>query len=70
MRIVEAPWPQPTSATFAPALELLLHALERRDPLGDEVGLVAGAEEPLGAAEQAVVVLVPAHALAASGTPR
>ena len=48
------------------AFELLLHAVERRDPLGDEVARVAGAEEALGAAEQPVVVLVPAHALAAA----
>ena len=48
------------------ALQLLLDAVERRDPLGDEVRLVARAEEALGAAEQAMVVLVPAHAAAAA----
>ena len=47
------------------ALELRPRRRQRRDPLGHEVRLVAGAEEPLGAAEQAVVVLVPAHPLAA-----
>ena len=45
------------------AFELLLHTLERRDPLRHEVRAVAGPEEPLGAAEQPVVVLVPAHSL-------
>ena len=64
--IVEAPCPQPTSATFAPAFELLLDASERRDPLGHEIGPVAGAEEALGPAKQAVVVLVPAHPVAAA----
>ena len=66
MMTVEAPWPQPTSATLAPASSFALHAVERRDPLRDQVGPVAGPEEPLGAAEQAVVVLVPAHAVAAA----
>ena len=28
----EAPWPQPTSATVAPASSLVRHALEGRDP--------------------------------------
>ena len=46
--------------------ELLLHPLQRRYPLGHQMGAVARTEEPLGAAEQAVVVLVPAHALAAA----
>ena len=46
------------------AFEFLAHAVERRDPLGDEMGLVAGAEEPFGAAEEAVVVLVPPHPFA------
>ena len=35
---------------------------QRRDPLGRQVGQVAGPEEPLGALEQVLVVLVPAHA--------
>ena len=48
------------------AFELLLDAVERRDPLGHEVRPVAGPEEALGAPEQAMVVLVPAHALAAA----
>ena len=65
MMIVDAPWPQPTSATLAPRFELLLHAVERRNPLAHEVRAVAGPEEALGAAEQPAVVLVPAHPLAA-----
>ena len=47
------------------ALELFDHAVERRQPLGDQVGAVAGPEEPLDAAEQAVAVLAPVQALAA-----
>src|SRR5204862_292949 len=46
------------------ALELLEHAVERGKPLRDQVRRVARAEEALGAGEQAVVVLVPADALA------
>ena len=38
---------------------------EQRDPFGNEVRVVAGAEEPLGALEEIVVVLVPADAGAA-----
>jgi hypothetical protein len=45
-------------------LELGLDALERRDPLRDDVGDVARPEEPLGALEEVVVVFVPAEALA------
>ena len=48
------------------AFELLLHSVQRRNPLADQVGAVAGPEEPLGPAEQPVIVLVPAHALAAA----
>ena len=70
MMIVEAPCPQPTSATFAPRFELLLDAVERRDPLGHEVRPVARPEEALGPAEQTVVVLVPAHPARRCGTPR
>ena len=47
-------------------LELLLHALESRNPAAHEVHAVARPEEALGAAEQPAVVLVPAHPLAAS----
>ena len=46
------------------ALELGHHAVERRQPLRHEMRLVAGAEEPLDAAEQAVAVIAPADALA------
>ena len=55
------------------ALEARLHALQCRDPLGDQVRGVAGAEEALGAAEQRRVVLVPADAQAGAqraGHPR
>src|SRR5271154_2802192 len=48
------------------AFELLLHSIQSRNPLGDQVGAVAGPEESLGPAEQAVIVLVPTHALAAA----
>jgi hypothetical protein len=44
-------------------LELLLDPVQRRDPRVDQVGDVAGAEEPLGALEQVRVVPVPADAL-------
>ena len=46
------------------ALELADHAVERRQPLGHQMRLVAGAEEALDAAEQAVAVIAPADALA------
>ena len=46
------------------ALELLDHAVERRQPLGDQMRAVAGTEEALDAAEQAVAVLAPVQALA------
>jgi len=42
--------------------ELVEHVLERRNPAGDEVGAIAGAEKFLAAAEHALVVLVPADA--------
>ena len=45
-------------------LELGDHAVERRQPLADQMRVVAGPEEPLGAAEQAGMMLVPADALA------
>ena len=47
------------------AAELLLHAVERRNPVGDEVRVVAGPEEALDADEEVGVVLVPADAAAA-----
>ena len=47
-----------------PGLQLRLDAVEGRDPLGDEVGVVAGTEERLAADEHVVVVLVPPHARA------
>ena len=48
------------------AFELLDDAGERRKPFRDEVHAVVGAEGALGAAEEAVVVLVPADALASA----
>ncbi len=48
------------------ALQLLLDSVQGRNPLGDEVRAVAGPEESLGATEQAMVVLVPTHPLAAA----
>ena len=46
------------------ALELLHHAVERGEPLGDEAGAVVGGERSLHAVEQVVGVLVPADAAA------
>ena len=61
MRIVDAPWPQPTSAAVAPGTEPGFDAVELRDPFRHEVALVAGPEQPLGAEEETTVVLVPSH---------
>ena len=61
------------SATVAPAAQLVLDAVERRDPGRDEVGDVAGPEELLAADEDVVVLLVPADAGAGAerlGDPR
>ena len=66
MTIVEAPWPQPTSATLAPALSFASTPSSAGIQLGNEVGIVAGPEEALGAREQALRMLVPADALAGS----
>ena len=46
--------------------ELLLDAVKRGDPGGDQVGVVAGPEEPLAAGGDAQVVLVPAESCAAA----
>jgi hypothetical protein len=48
------------------ALELLLDALERRDPVAHEMRPVARPEEALGAMEEPVVVFVPTQAAARS----
>ena len=56
-----------------PALELADDAVERGQPLGDEVGVVAGTEEPLAALVDVVDVLVPPHTRAGArhlGDPR
>jgi hypothetical protein len=45
-----------------PLLELLLHPVERGDPLAGQVHQVAGPEEALAAGEHVRVVLVPSHA--------
>ena len=68
MRIVDAPWPQPTSAAVATGAEPGVDAVELRDPFGHEVSLVAGAEQPLGADEETAVVFVPSDT--ASGAER
>ena len=59
MSTVEAPWPQPTSATVAPCFQLGGHPVQRRQPGGHEVRPVARAEEPFGAVEQTRVVIAP-----------
>ena len=43
-------------------LEALDDAVERGQPRRDEIGVVAGAEEPLAAGVDVMVVLVPADA--------
>jgi hypothetical protein len=65
MRIVDAPWPQPTSATVAPAVSFAV--TPSRQPFGHQVGAVAGSEEPLAAQVHVGVVLVPAPAAAGAG---
>jgi hypothetical protein len=65
MTTVDAPWPQPTSATRAPRSELPLDTFERRDPRVHEERAVPGAEESLCPLEESDVVLVPADALPA-----
>ncbi len=62
--MVEAPCPQPASATRAPDFQLLLDAIQRRNPTTHQVGGVIGTEEALGADEQIGIVLMPADALA------
>jgi hypothetical protein len=47
------------------ALQLLHDAVERRQPGGEQVGVVAGSEEALAAVQHVVVVLPPAEAGAA-----
>ena len=42
--------------------QLRLHAVQRRDPAGHQLGHVAGPVERIGADEHVVVVLVPAEA--------
>src|SRR3546814_4474319 len=51
---------------LATGLQPLDHAVERRQPLMQQVRVVAGAEETFGAVEQAGVVFAPFHALAAA----
>ena len=63
MRRVEAPLPQPTSATRAPASSFAFTraAMESRS---HQIRGVAGAKELLTTVENAVVVLMPAHSRA------
>ena len=49
---------------LCPGFQLRLHAVERRNPRAEKIGVIAGAEKPFGAAEQALVVFVPADAAA------
>ena len=63
--MVDAPCPQPTSATRA-GLEFRLDPVERWNPFGDQVAHIAGPEKPLGAAEKTGVVLMPADSLSAA----
>src|SRR3546814_6068722 len=51
---------------LATGLQPLDHAVERRQPLMQQVCVVAGAEVTFGAVEQAGVVFAPFHALAAA----
>ena len=62
--IVDAPWPQPTSATRPPASSLSSTPSSAGIHESTRLRVVAGAEEALGALEEVVVVLVPADALA------
>ena len=64
IRTVDQPWPQPTSATLAPALQLGHDAVERRQPVLHEVVQVAGPEEPRDGAEQAAGLVAPGDAAA------
>ena len=57
--MVEAPTPQPTSATLAPRASLSYDTVERRDQYDDQIADIAGAEEPLGAFEQARMLVAP-----------
>ena len=52
------------------ALQLVDDAVERGQPLGDQVGVVAGPEEALAALVDVVHVLVPAEARRRCGPPR
>ena len=65
MMIVEAPWPQPTSATRAPASSFSTTPSSAGSQLAHQVLAVAGAEEGLGSGEETVVVFVPGQARAA-----
>ena len=67
---VDEPSPQPTSATLRARRQLRLDPVERRDPVGDQLGDVAGPVERVAADEDVLVVLVPAHARRRCGTPR
>jgi hypothetical protein len=49
-----------------PPIELRYDAVQRREPCGDQVSCVGGPEEPLGAVEQRVIMLVPPDPAAAS----
>jgi hypothetical protein len=58
---VDAPWPQPNVGHQGAGREGVDRAVECGEPLGDQVGEVPGAEEPLALVD-VVVVVAPRHA--------
>ena len=64
MMIVEAPWPQPMSATCAPARSFASTPSRAGIHAWIRLPMIRRAEEPLDAMEERVIVLVPADALA------
>ena len=68
MITVEAPWPQPMSATLAPASSLATTPSRAGSHSATRWRFVAGAEEAFGAAEHARMVIAPGQgAIAAHG---
>src|SRR6266850_7087542 len=57
MRIVEAPRPQPTSATRAPLFRV--NTAQSRNPAGNQVGGVTRTEKAFGADKKFVMMFVP-----------
>src|SRR5690606_41201674 len=50
----------------SPGLQLLVHAVQRWDPLVDQAVAVADAEEPLGPLERGVILIAPRDASTAA----